>query len=149
MTDDWFDFLAALLDANVRFLVVGAHALAAHGLPRATQDLDVWIEPTLENARRVVRALEHFGAPAEALGITANDFVTPNTVVQFGVAPNRIDILTAISGVPSFAAAWEDRLDQPVRGRTMPFLGRATFLANKRASGRHKDLGDIDSLGEK
>lgn len=149
MTDDWFDFLAALLDANVRFLVVGAHALAAHGLPRATQDLDVWIEPTVENARRVVRALERFGAPAEALGITTNDFVTPNTVVQFGVAPNRIDILTAISGVPSFAAAWEDRLDQLVRGRMVPFLGRATFLANKRASGRHRDLGDIDSLGEK
>lgn len=148
MTDDWFDFIAALLDAGAQFLVVGAHALAAHGVPRATQDLDIWIEPTMENAHRVWDALTRFGAPADALGITIDDFVRPNTVVQFGAPPSRIDILTAISGVPHFAAAWDERLEHPVRGRAVPFLGRTAFLANKRASGRHKDLGDIESLGE-
>lgn len=149
VTDDWFDFLVALLDAKVKFLVVGAHALAAHGVPRATQDLDVWVEPTTENGKRVWDALDRFGAPAEVLGIAMEDFLTPDTVVQFGVPPNRIDILTAISGVPRFAAAWEERHEQHVRGRAVPFLGRKAFLANKRASGRHKDLGDIESLGEK
>ena len=149
VTDDWFDFIVALLDAKVRFLVVGAHALAAHGVPRATQDLVVWIDPTLENAHCVWEALDRFGAPADALGITLDDFVSPNRVVQFGVPPNRVDILTAISGVPRFAPAWDDRIEQTVRGRAVPFLGRTAFLANKRASGRHKDLADIESLGER
>lgn len=149
VTDDWFEFLEALIDARVRFLVVGAHALAAHGVARATQDLDVWVEPTAGNARLVWEALEQFGAPAETLGISMDDFLRPDTVVQFGVAPNRIDILTGISGVPDFASAWGDRLQQELRGRTVPFLGRAAFLANKRASGRHKDLGDVESLGER
>lgn len=148
VTDDWFDFLAALLDAKARFLVIGAHALAAHGVPRATQDLDVWIEPTRANAQRVWEALARFGSPAEALGLTIDDLVTLNTVVQFGVPPNRIDLLTAISGVPRFADAWNGRMHQDIRGRSVPVLGRAAFLANKRASGRHKDLGDIESLGE-
>lgn len=149
VTDDWFDFVAALLTARARFLVIGAHALAAHGVPRATQDLDVWIDPTTENALRVWEAFQLFGAPAEALGVTLTNLSTPDTVIQFGVPPNRIDILTAISGVPSFDGAWAERIELPVRGRDVPFLGRAAFVANKRASGRHKDLGDVESLGEK
>jgi hypothetical protein len=149
VTDDWFDFVAALLNARARFLVVGAHALAAHGVPRATQDLDVWIDSTKENALRVWDAFQIFGAPAEAIGVTLIDLSAANTVIQFGVPPNRIDILTAISGVPSFDGAWAERIELPVRGRDVPFLGRAAFVANKRASGRHKDLGDIESLGEK
>jgi hypothetical protein len=149
VTDDWFDFIAALLETQARFMIVGAHALAAHGVPRATQDMDVWIDPTAENAKRVWQALQRFGAPAEALGITLVDLSTPDTVIQFGVPPNRIDILTALSGVSSFGDAWASRLEQDVRGRSVPFLGRATFVANKRASGRHKDLGDIEALGEK
>ncbi len=148
VTNDWFDFLSALLAARVRFLVVGAHALAAHGVPRATQDLDVWIEPTVENAQRVWSALGHFGAPADALGITESDLITPDTVVQFGVPPNRIDILTAISGVPLFSRAWDARIEHIIRGQTIPFLGKSDFVMNKRASGRHKDLGDIEALGE-
>ena len=148
MTDDWFDFLVAMLDEKVHFLVVGAHALAAHGVPRATQDLDVWVDPTADNAARVLTALRRFGAPADALGISATDLTTPNTVVQFGVPPNRIDVLTAISGVPDFRSAWVERVEQIVRDRQLPFLGRAAFIANKRAAGRHKDLGDIEALGE-
>lgn len=149
VTDDWFDLIAALLDAGARFLVVGAHALAVHGIPRATQDLDIWIEPTEENAGRVWRALAAFGAPTQALGIAKADLVRPNTVMQFGAPPNRVDLLTAISGVPDFGAAWTVRQDQDVRGRSVPFLGRDAFVANKRASGRLKDLADIESLGEK
>ena len=137
-----------MLDEKVHFLVVGAHALAAHGVPRATQDLDVWVDPTADNAARVLTALRRFGAPADALGISATDLTTPNTVVQFGVPPNRIDVLTAISGVPDFRSAWVERLEQTVRDRQLPFLGRAAFIANKRAAGRHKDLGDIEALGE-
>ena len=149
VTDDWFEFLVALLAARARFLVVGAHALAAHGVPRATQDIDIWVDPTPQNAALVWAALEEFGAPAQALGVRREDLSTVNTVIQFGVPPNRIDILTGISGVATFEEAWKDRMEQQVRNRTVPFLGRATFIANKRACGRHKDLADIEALGEK
>jgi len=109
VTDDWIEFLFALLDADARFLVVGAHALAVHGVPRGTQDLDVWIDPVSSNAERVWGALVAFGAPLEALGVTLEDLQRPSTVVQLGVPPNRIDVLTSISGVPAFEAAWGDR----------------------------------------
>ena len=148
MTDDWFDIIAAMLDADVRFLIVGAHALAVHGVPRGTQDLDIWIDPTAENAYRVWRALDDFGAPAEALGITTEDLVREDTVIQFGLPPNRIDLLTGLTGVADFAAAWADREEHEVRARRVPFLGRTTLVANKRATGRTKDLADLEALGE-
>jgi hypothetical protein len=148
VTDDWYDFLVALLDAGARFLVVGAHALAVHGVARATQDLDVWIDLSAGNADRVWNALQRFGAPADALGITREDLTNPGMVIQFGVPPNRIDLMTAISGVSQFDVAWKTRVEREVRGRTVPFLGRELFVANKRASGRHKDLGDVEALGE-
>ena len=148
MTDDWTDFLVALLDAGARFLVVGAHALAVHGVPRATQDLDVWIAPPSENAERVWRALSAFGAPLGALGITREDLRRPNTVIQLGVPPNRIDLMTSISGVPDFETAWAGRAEHVVRNRPVPFLGRAAFIENKRAAGRSKDLSDLEALGE-
>ena len=147
MTDDWTDALAALIDADARFLVVGAHALAVHGVPRATQDLDVWVDPSPENAVRVWRALAAFGAPLDDLGIRVEDFSTPGTVVQVGLPPRRIDVLTAISGVESFALAWGERVERPVGGHRIPFIGREALIANKRASGRLKDLADIEALG--
>lgn len=147
MNDDFVDLLHGLLDAGARFLVVGAHALAIHGIPRATQDLDVLIEPTDENADRVWTALTAFGAPAQALGVTRADFVRRGTVVQLGLPPRRIDLLTDISGV-SFAEAWADRVEHDVRDRRVPFLGRSTMIANKRATGRRKDLADLEALGE-
>lgn len=148
MSDDWYELLCALLDAEVRFLVVGAHAMAVHGVPRGTQDLDVWIDPTDENAWRVWSALEAFGAPAEALGIRMEDLVRKGVVIQFGLPPNRIDLLTAISGIDRFTDAWEDREEHIVRGRPVPFLGRQTLVTNKRASGRTKDLADLEALEE-
>ena len=148
MTDDWADALVALVAAGARFMVVGAHALAVHGVPRATQDLDVWIEPTKENADRVWNALARFGAPLEALRLTPADFQRPGTVIQIGLPPNRIDVLTEITGVSDFAAAWEDRVEREANGTMIPFLGRETLLRNKRAAGRLKDLADVEALGE-
>jgi hypothetical protein len=146
MTDDWFEVLAALLDAGVRFLTVGAHAMAVHGVPRGTQDLDVWIESEAANAERAWRALAAFGAPLASLGIGPDDLRRPDTVVQIGLPPNRIDVLTSITGVPDFDAAWRDRVVAPVRGRPVPFIGRGALLANKRATGRLKDLADVEAL---
>lgn len=146
--DDWTDALAALAGAGARFLVVGAHAMAVHGVPRGTQDLDVWIDPSEENAERVWRGLATFGAPLEALGISRGDLSRRGTVIQLGLPPNRIDLLTAISGVPDFEAAWAERVDHAFGGRPVPFLGRATLIRNKRESGRRKDLADLEALGE-
>jgi hypothetical protein len=135
MTEDWTDVLVALAAAGARFMVVGAHAMAVHGVPRATQDLDVWVEATETNARRVWSALVGFGAPLEDLGIEAADFLKPDTVVQLGLPPNRIDILTGITGVEDFASAWGERVERQVAGRSVPFLGRETLIRNKRAVG--------------
>ena len=149
MNDDWHDLLVALLDADARFLVVGAHALAVHGVPRGTQDIDIWVDPDPGNTERVWRALSVFGAPASALGIEFADLQRPNSVVQFGLPPNRIDLMTSISGISSFATAWQGHVDHPVRGRMVPFLGRDALLVNKRASARRKDLADVEALGER
>ena len=146
MDPDFRDLLAAFLAHGVRFLVVGAHALAAHGVPRATGDLDVWVEPTQGNAARVWDALAAFGAPLDALRVSADDFARRDAVVQFGLPPRRIDVLTGVSGL-TFDEAWEDRFEDVVDGLRIPFLGRASLIRNKRASGRPKDLGDIDALG--
>ncbi len=144
LPDDFRDLLRAFVDREVRFLIVGAYALALLGRPRATGDLDVWIDPTRANARRAYAALRSFGAPLTELAIA--DLHTPGTVFQIGVAPLRIDILTQISGVafaPAFARATPARLDDvPVR-----VLSRQDFIDNKRASGRLKDRADIARLG--
>lgn len=148
MTDDWTDIIFALLDAEARFLVVGAHAMAVHGVPRATQDLDIWVQPTRENASRVWRALAAFGAPLDDLDISEDDFVAPGAVVQIGLPPRRVDLLTEISGVADFDDAWEGRVEHELLGRSVPFVGRSTLIANKRAAARLKDLADIEALGE-
>jgi hypothetical protein len=105
VNEDYRDILAALVAQDARFLVVGAHALAAHGYPRATIDLDIWIESSVENARRVWRALAEFGAPLDDLDVKESDLTRTNVVAQFGLPPNRIDILTGISGL-SFGDVW-------------------------------------------
>jgi hypothetical protein len=146
VNDDFRDLLAALLAAGARFLVVGAHALAVHGVPRATGDLDVWIEADPDNARRVHGALVAFGAPVAAMGVTREDFIRPDQVVQIGLPPRRIDVLTAISGVP-FEEAWPERVTHDVQGLAVPFIGRAALVKNKRAAGRAKDVADLEALG--
>jgi hypothetical protein len=144
---DFRDVLAELLRAGARFLVVGAHALGVHGVPRATVDLDIWVEPSAENARRVWHALAAFGAPLVSLGIAETDFMDTDTISQFGLPPHRIDIMAGISGV-TFAEAWPDHVEHPFDDLRVPYIGRAAFVRNKRASGRKKDLGDLESLGE-
>ena len=145
MNDDFLDLLAALLDAGSRFVVVGAHAMAVHGVPRATGDLDVWVECTPENVTLVWRALSAFGAPVGELGITRRDLETPGMVVQLGLPPRRIDILTEVSGL-DFESAWQNRLTHAVGRLQVPFLGREDLIRNKRASARPKDLADLDLL---
>jgi hypothetical protein len=144
--DDWLDLLTELVAAEARFLVVGAHALAAHGIPRGTQDLDVWIEPSPENAARVWKALAGFGAPLASIAVTVADLERPDLVVQLGLPPSRIDIMTGISGIRDFSEAWARRIDGSVRGHSFPFLSRADLIANKRAAGRPKDLADLAAL---
>ncbi len=148
VTDDWSDVLGALAASGARFLVVGAHAMAVHGVPRGTQDLDVWIDPDGKNAERVWRGLAAFGAPLDELGVTREDLSRPGTVIQLGLPPNRIDLLTGISGIPDFETAWADRVEHGFGGRQVPFIGRATLIKNKRESGRRKDLVDLEALGE-
>jgi len=144
---DFRDLLAAFLEAGVRFLVVGAHAMAVHGVPRATGDLDVWIAPDAGNVDRAWAALLRFGAPLAAMGVTRADLGRPDQVVQVGLPPRRIDILTSISGL-GFEDAWPDRVTHETEGLAVPFLGRAALVRNKRASGRAKDLADLEALGE-
>jgi len=143
LANDFRDLLRAFVDHRVRFLVVGAYALAVHGRPRATGDLDVWIEPTRGNAERAFAALGHFGAPLHDL--TEADLATPGVVFQIGLPPLRIDVLTQISGV-EFAHAWPRRRRAVFADLTVDVIGRADFIANKRATGRLKDLADAERL---
>ncbi|HYM22129.1 MAG TPA: hypothetical protein VEU08_02940 [Vicinamibacterales bacterium] len=143
MNEDFLDLLRAFSEADVQFVIVGAYALAHHGRPRATGDLDVWIEPTLENARRVMAALRAFGAPLKDIG--EQDFARPGAVVQIGVPPRRIDILTDLTGI-TFEEAWPQRERGSFGTLQVDFLGREALIKNKRATGRAKDLGDIEGL---
>ncbi|HVU02048.1 MAG TPA: hypothetical protein VHE30_09860 [Polyangiaceae bacterium] len=142
---EWREFIDLLLSHRVRFVVVGAHALAALGRPRATQDIDLLVEPTEANARRLCDALKAFGFTALAREQVA--FTEPDRMATLGQPPLRIDVMTSISGV-TFEEAWAGRVKTRVGGRTIGFLGRAEFVKNKRASGRTKDLLDIALLEE-
>ena len=143
MNPDFVDLLRAFIAADVRFLIVGAYALALHGRPRATGDLDVWIDATPENAARVIRALTDFGAPMA--DVSEADFSRPGVTYQIGVAPGRIDILTELTGL-TFDDAWPGRMRHPFGDVDVDFIGREAFIRNKRATGRAKDLGDIEGM---
>jgi hypothetical protein len=145
MNQDFLDLLRAFIDRDVRFLIVGAYALGVHGRPRATGDLDVWVDPTPDNAANVMRALDAFGAPMGQ--VTAHDFSRPGIVFQMGLPPLRIDVLTDLSGL-TFAEAWPGRIEAAFGSLTVHVIGRDAFVKNKRATGRAKDLGDIEALGE-
>jgi len=143
MNQDFLDLLRAFVDRDVRFLIVGAYALAVHGRPRATGDLDVWVDPTPDNASKIVQALAEFGAPAGQ--VSADDFSRPGIVFQMGLPPCRIDVLTELSGL-TFTQAWPGRIQAAFGPITVNVIGRDAFIANKRATGRARDLGDIESL---
>ena len=143
LNPDFRDMLSAFSDQRVEYLLVGGYALAAHGLPRATGDLDLWIRPTPENARRAMSALKDFGAPL--MDLREEDLCAPGTVFQVGVAPFRVDVLTAIDGV-TFDEAWPNRQEIEIESLRVPVLGRGDLVRNKRASGRSQDLADIARL---
>jgi hypothetical protein len=140
---DFRDLFAALNAAEARYLLVGGYAVAFHAQPRFTKDLDVWTEPTAENAARVLAALRAFGAPIGDLSV--EDLARPGIVFQMGVPPNRIDIVTAIDGV-SFADAWPGRSATTYGDQPVPVIGKAALVQNKRASGRPQDLLDVTNL---
>ena len=121
LNPDYSDILSAFDEEKVEYLLVGAYALAAHGLPRATGDVDLWVRRSPENARRLLRALAVFGAPLTE--VSEQDFVTPEVVFQVGVAPRRIDILTSISGV-TFEEAWPEREEIEIEGIRIPVISR-------------------------
>lgn len=143
LNPDYRDVLSAFESAGADYLLVGAYALAAHGQPRATGDIDLWVRPTRENAERVMQALQAFGAPLSS--VSREDFTKPDVVFQIGVSPRRIDILTSIEGV-AFGPAWEDRMEVEMEGIVVPVLSREHFIQNKRALGRVQDKADIERL---
>jgi hypothetical protein len=143
MNPDFRDLLAAFNAHGVEYLVVGAHALAAHGLVRATKDLDVWVRPEPVNAHRVLAALAAFGAPLHDL--STDDLSRPGLIFQIGVAPIRIDVITAIAGV-AFEDAWPERMEAHFAGQRASILSRRHLIQNKRAAGRDQDLLDVKWL---
>jgi hypothetical protein len=145
LSQDFLDLLTALHMAGVEFVVVGAHALAAQGIFRATADLDVFVKPSAENAQRVLAGLRTFGAPLVQHGVEEQDFAVAGSVYQMGLPPWRIDLLTEISGV-TFEEAASGAVHVEVAGNRIAFLGRKELIKNKMASGREKDLLDVKLL---
>ena len=140
---DLREFIELLNSHDVKYLIVGGYAVAYHGYPRATGDIDVFVEASRENACKLIAVLASFGFAS--LGLTSQDFLEPGTIVQLGYPPNRIDLVTTISGV-TFAEAWERRVCHETGGLTMVFVDKETLKANKAAAGRPKDLADLDAL---
>lgn len=145
MNPEFVELLQAFAEAEVRFLVVGAYALALHGRPRATGDLDLWVEATPENAPRIIRALRAFGVPLRE--VTDADFSRPGIVFQIGLSPRRIDLLTELTGL-NFPEAWESRTRHRFGPCEVDFIGKDALIKNKRATGRPQDLADLEILGE-
>ncbi len=143
LAPDFEEFIGSLIAHGVEFLVVGAYALAFHGAPRFTGDLDVLVRPTLENAANVLAAVRAFGFPADEL--RPNDLIDPRRILEMGVEPVQIHVMSAIS-VVSWEEAWQSRAPGTCGGHSVAFLGRDAFLRNKRAAGRPKDLADVDAL---
>ena len=143
--NDFKELLELFNNHKVEYLIVGGYALAFHGAPRVTGDIDLFVRPTDENAERILAALDAFGFGS--LNLSKRDFTTPGMVVQLGVPPMRVDLITRVSGVP-----WEQADAGKVAGSygdvPVHFIGRRDFIANKKATGRKKDLADVEALGE-
>jgi len=142
---DFKELLELFNGHKVEYMIVGAYALAFHGVPRFTGDIDIFVHPSIENAQRILSALSDFGFGS--LNLTVDDFQNPNYVVQLGVTPIRIDIITSITGI-SWEEADKGKKEGLYGNVPVYFLGREQCIANKRAIGRKKDLADLESLGE-
>jgi hypothetical protein len=143
LNKDYKEMLQLLIDEKVKFLLVGAYALAAHGYPRATMDIDIWVMPSPNNIQSVLRVLKRFEAPLH--GLSQSDLQKPDTVFQIGVAPRRIDIITGASGL-QFESAFANSIETEIEGLTLNIPSIADLIRNKRASGRTKDLADVEAL---
>ncbi len=143
LSQDLKEFLQLLETHQVEYLVVGGFAVAAHGHPRYTKDIDLWVRPSAENARKLVNCLQEFGFAS--FGIKAEDFLEPDVVIQLGHPPNRIDLLTQPSGV-DFEAFYSNRVRTLLEGVPVNLIDLESLKANKRASGRHQDLADLENL---
>ncbi len=143
LNEDYKDMLLALSGENVRYLLVGAYALAAHGYPRATMDIDIWVMPSPQNADAVIRALRRFGSPLHNL--TKEDLQKDGTIFQIGVAPRRIDIITAATGL-KFEEVYSRSISVDIEGITVHIPSIDDLIRNKKASGRTKDLADAEAL---
>ncbi|HEU4388493.1 MAG TPA: hypothetical protein VFV34_11895 [Blastocatellia bacterium] len=142
---DFREFVQSLNDHDVRYLVVGGYAVAFHGHPRYTKDLDVWIEPTESNSTKMMAALKQFGFAS--LDLSAEDFLNPSQVIQLGYPPNRIDILMRLEGV-DFEVCYSVREELEIEGTRVLFIDLANLRKNKSAVGRHQDLADLENLNE-
>jgi len=143
LNQDFKEFIQSLNDNGVRYLVVGGYAVALHGHPRYTKDIDIWVELDQDNATRIIQALDDFGF--SSLGLKAADFLEDNIIVQLGYPPNRIDLLTTLVGV-DFETCFASRVEVDVDGIQVFFIDLENLKKNKQASGRKQDLADIDNL---
>jgi hypothetical protein len=148
LPDDFRDLLVELADAGADFVLVGGHAVAFHGHPRATKDMDVLIRATTGNAERVYRALAAFGAPLSTFEVQAGDFVSYDGVLQIGLPPRRVDILNRADGI-TFDEAIAEGSSFMLEGRKIPVIGRAALIKNKQASGRAQDIADVEAISPK
>ena len=143
MSPDWTDLLSLLNAARARYLIVGAHAVSHHGNPRFTADFDIWVDSRKSNAAKVFNALVKFGAPQHTF--TLYDLARPDVVIQIGVEPFRIDIITSVDGL-NFAGSWNNRATGSFAGVPAAFISKADLIKNKKATGRPQDLLDAESL---
>lgn len=140
---DLREFVALLLSNKVDFVVVGGHAVAYHGYPRMTEDLDLLVRPTRENGERIAKALDDFGF--SSVGLSAVDFTATDRVIQLGLAPNRIGVLTRLYGV-EFGDVWRSRVAASVDGLSVSMISKDALIRNKRATGRTQDQADVERL---
>ena len=145
LPQDFTDLLIELCDANAEFLLVGGWAVILYGHVRATDDMDVFVRPSPKNSERVFAALEAFGAPLRAHAVAPGHFAREGDAYRFGIAPLKIEVLTKISGV-SFDTALQGSKTFDLDGYAIPYIGKAALIANKKSTGRHKDLADVEEL---
>jgi predicted nucleotidyltransferase len=143
LNQDFKEFIQSLNDNGVRYLVIGGYAVAFHGHPHYTKDIDIWIAMDSENATNIVKALEQFGFAS--LGLQAADFLMPDQIIQFGYPPNRIDMITTTPGV-DFDICYASRVQAEIDGTQVNFIDLENLKRNKKAVGRHQDLADIENL---
>jgi predicted nucleotidyltransferase len=143
LNQDFREFIQSLNDNQVRYLVTGGYAVAFHGHPRYTKDIDIWIDRSRNNANKITAALQQFGFAS--LELNVEDFLEPDQVVQLGHPPNRIDLLTSLTGI-SFDTCYDNRIVVNVEGLEINFINLENLRANKRATGRYQDLADLENL---